>query len=93
MNKDIAQGKWTEIKGEIQKTWGNLTGDELEKTKGDMKAVSGLLQQKYGLAKDEAATKISGIYGRFQDARTETEKVASKASASVKSDLKQFSKN
>ncbi len=33
MNKDQVSGKWTEIKGDIQKAWGNLTDDELEKNK------------------------------------------------------------
>ncbi|PIU00791.1 MAG: CsbD family protein [Bdellovibrionales bacterium CG10_big_fil_rev_8_21_14_0_10_45_34] len=48
LNKDIAKGKWLEIKGEVQKTWGKLTDDELEQTKGDAKAIAGLVQQKYG---------------------------------------------
>ncbi len=71
MNADTLKGKWTEIKGEIQKTWGNLTGDDLEKTKGDMTAVAGLLQQKYGMAKDDASAKLSGIYGRFEQKKDE----------------------
>lgn len=65
MNKDIAQGKWTQLKGEIQKTWGKITGDELDKTKGDMKSIAGLVQERYGLAKDEADKKLSEISNRY----------------------------
>ncbi len=67
MNQDFLKGKWTEAKGEIQKTWGNLTGDELEKTKGDLKAIAGLVQQKYGIALDEAMAKLNGLIGKFDD--------------------------
>ena len=67
MNEDFLKGKWTEAKGEIQKTWGNLTGDELEKTKGDLKAIAGLVQQKYGIAVDDAMAKLRGLIGRFDD--------------------------
>ncbi len=69
MNKDIVKGKWLEIKGEVQKAWGKLTNDELDKTEGDMKAVAGLIQQKYGETKDGFQDKLDGIYGRFVDAK------------------------
>lgn len=64
MNKDIIQGKWKEIKGDLQKTWGKITDDEWEKTKGDATAIAGILQQKYGIAKDEASEKVSGVMNR-----------------------------
>lgn len=69
MNKDIVKGKWLEIKGEVQKAWGKLTNDELDKTEGDMKAVAGLIQQKYGETKDGFQEQLDGIYGRFVDAK------------------------
>lgn len=72
MNSDIISGKWTEIKGEIQKKWGSLTSDEVEKTKGDMKAMAGLLQQKYGLAKEEASEKLHSLYSRFINSHQES---------------------
>lgn len=69
MNKDIVKGKWLEIKGEVQKAWGKLTNDELDKTEGDMKAVAGLIQQKYGEAKESFQDKLDGIYGSFVDSK------------------------
>lgn len=67
MNEDGIKGKWLEIKGEVQKAWGKLTDDELEKTKGDMKSVAGLIQQKYAAEKDTYGKKLSDIYSRFED--------------------------
>lgn len=65
MNKNVIQGKWTEIKGEVRKAWGRLTDDELEKTKGDLTAIRGLIQQKYGKTQDDSGKKLSGIFSRF----------------------------
>jgi uncharacterized protein YjbJ (UPF0337 family) len=58
MNTDTIKGKWNQWKGAIQKQWGKITGDELEQTKGELNSISGLIQEKYGLAKDEADRKV-----------------------------------
>lgn len=80
MNKDVVQGKWTQFKGEVQKTWGKITGDELDKAKGDMKSISGLVQERYGLAKDEADRKLSDISARYgAEAEEKTESLKEKA--------------
>lgn len=59
-------GKWTEVKGEIRKMWGNITGDELEQTKGDMTSISGLIQQRYGHTKEEVSAKLGDLAARFK---------------------------
>lgn len=75
MNKDIIQGKWKEIKGDLIKAWGKVTGDEWEQTRGDATAISGVLQQKYGYAKDEANEKVSSFFSKYSDkARNEVDK-------------------
>lgn len=70
INKDTISGKWLEIKGEVQKAWGKLTADELEETKGDLKAIGGLIQQKYGEAQDVYSKKLGEIFNRFEDKKT-----------------------
>ena len=67
MNKDLMNGKWTEIKGEIRKMWGDITGDELEQSKGNLTSISGLIQQKYGHKKEEVSAKLDGIMARFNN--------------------------
>jgi len=68
MNKDVLQGKWKEIKGDLRKAWGNITDDEFEKTKGDATSIAGIVQQRYGMAKEEASRKVSSIFEKYADA-------------------------
>lgn len=65
MNEQTLKGKWKEIKGEIQRVWGNLTGDELDKAEGDMKSIAGIIQQKYGAKKEEVSTRLNEIVDRY----------------------------
>ncbi len=65
MNEEIAKGKWTEIKGELLRTWGKITGDELDSASGNLVAIAGLLQQRYGMAKEEASRKLDEIMARY----------------------------
>lgn len=65
MNDNVVHGKWKEIKGNVQKAWGRLTDDELEKTKGDLKAIGGLIQQRYGEAEEKYGKKLNEIFEGF----------------------------
>ena len=67
MNEDILGGKWAQIKGEIQSQWGKFTNDDLDVIKGDRKKIVGLLQERYGYARDEAHKH----YDEFKKARSE----------------------
>ena len=67
LNEDTIKGKWREIRGEVQKAWGKLTDDELDKTKGDIKAINGLIQQRYCKTKENYSKKLSSIFQRFED--------------------------
>lgn len=65
MDKNIIQGKWKEIKGDLRKMWGNITDDEWEQTKGDATAIAGVLQKRYGYAKDDAQHRVSKVMDRY----------------------------
>ncbi len=67
LNENTVKGKWLEIKGDIQKTCGKLTDDELEKTKGDAKAIGGLIQQKYGEAQGAYDKQLSDIFKNVKE--------------------------
>jgi uncharacterized protein YjbJ (UPF0337 family) len=54
MNEDILKGKWNEMKGEVKKKWGKLTDDDLMVISGEKEKLVGVLQTKYGYAKDKA---------------------------------------
>ncbi len=72
MNENIIKGKWQEIRGDIQKAWGRLTNDELEATKGDAKAIAGLIQKKYGEKEEGYKNKLNDIFRRFEDRKDES---------------------
>lgn len=61
MNENIAKGKWTELKGEIRKLWGQLTDDELDQTRGDLTKVAGMVQRKYGETQEAIRTKLNSF--------------------------------
>jgi uncharacterized protein YjbJ (UPF0337 family) len=51
-------GKWKQFGGEVKKNWGKLTDDELMQINGDRDILAGKLQEKYGLAKEDANKQI-----------------------------------
>lgn len=54
MNKDTVDGNWEQFKGKLKQTWGKLTDDDIELYKGKGQEFFGKVQEKYGIAKDEA---------------------------------------
>ncbi len=54
-------GKFDQLKGEIKKAWGKLTDDEVELFNGNATKFYGVVEEKYGLAKDAAEKKIKEI--------------------------------
>jgi uncharacterized protein YjbJ (UPF0337 family) len=58
MNADVLKGKWLQLKGKARSQWGKLTDDELEQINGDGEQLVGLLQERYGYAKDRAQREV-----------------------------------
>jgi uncharacterized protein YjbJ (UPF0337 family) len=58
MNWDRVEGNWKEFKGKVQLQWGKLTNDDLDVIEGKRTELAGRLQQRYGVAKDEAERDI-----------------------------------
>ena len=58
MNWDQIEGKWNEIKGSVKERWGDFTDDELTQLSGKRDKLAGLIQRKYGVAKEEAENQI-----------------------------------
>jgi uncharacterized protein YjbJ (UPF0337 family) len=56
--ENVITGKWTEIKAEVLKAWTEISHADLEGMDGKLESVIGLLQQKLGYAREEAATKL-----------------------------------
>lgn len=67
MNWDIVQGNWAQMKGHLKEAWGNVTDDDLQKLDGKKDQVSGLLQERYGWAKEETDKKLDEWAGKFNN--------------------------
>jgi len=58
MNGDVLQGQWKQLRGQIQKQWGDLTDSDLDRIKGTRTEFEGLLQERYGYTKDKAKSEL-----------------------------------
>ena len=53
MNMDTVKGDWTNFKGKVKEKWGKLTEDDWKVIEGQRDQLSGLIQKRYGIAKEE----------------------------------------
>ncbi len=53
-----AEGKWKQFKGKIQETWGDLTGDEMDRFEGKRERLEGYLQEETGESREAVQKKI-----------------------------------
>ena len=58
MNWDQVEGKWKQLKGSIKAKWGKLTDDDLDVIEGQKDQLVGRVQERYGIAKDEAQKQV-----------------------------------
>lgn len=58
MNWDIAEGNWKQLKGKVKEQWADLTDDDLTKIEGRRDQLVGKVQERYGIAKDEAEKQV-----------------------------------
>ena len=58
MNWDQIKGNWKQFKGRAKQQWGKLTDDDLDVIEGKRVELAGRLQQRYGIAKEEAERQV-----------------------------------
>jgi len=58
MNWDQIEGKWKQMKGDIRTRWGKLTDDDLHLIGGQKDKLVGRIQERYGVARDEAKKQV-----------------------------------
>ncbi len=68
MNTDILKGKWNQLSGSAKEKWGKLTDDELQQIGGEKDKLVGKVQEKYGLARDEAEKEVDDWFDRHDAA-------------------------
>ncbi len=58
MNKDTLEGNAKVFTGQIKKQWAKLTDNDLEYIKGRLDLLVGKVQERYGIAKEEASEQV-----------------------------------
>jgi uncharacterized protein YjbJ (UPF0337 family) len=58
MNWDQVEGKWKQMKGDVKTRWGKLTDDDLDVIAGKRDQLVGRIQERYGVAKDQAQQEV-----------------------------------
>jgi len=61
MNWDRIAGNWKQMTGKVKEKWGKLTDDDLTVAAGKRDQLAGLLQQRYGYAKDQAEREVDNF--------------------------------
>lgn len=69
MNNDTIEGNWKQLKGKIKEQWGKLTDDDLDIVAGKRDQMLGKLQEREGLARDEAERQLKDWETRNKDWR------------------------
>jgi uncharacterized protein YjbJ (UPF0337 family) len=58
MNWDSIEGDWKNFTGKVKEKWGKLTDDDLTTISGTRDQLIGKVQERYGIAKDQAEAQV-----------------------------------
>ena len=64
LNWDRVEGNWKHFTGKVKEEWGKLTDDDLKRVGGKREQLEGLLQERYGYAKDQAKKSVDEFLTR-----------------------------
>jgi len=62
MKTEQITGAWKQMKGKMKERWGKLTDDDLKVIEGRQDQLGGLLEKRYGYAKDRAEKEAKEFY-------------------------------
>ncbi len=65
INWDQLKGNWTQFKGHVRQQWGKLTDDEIDQIEGQREILIGKLQERYGIAREEAEKQVKDFETRY----------------------------
>ena len=58
MDWNRVEGNWKEFRGKVKEKWGKLTDNDLTTIAGKRDQLAGLLQERYGYAKEQAEKEV-----------------------------------
>jgi uncharacterized protein YjbJ (UPF0337 family) len=69
MNWDQVEGKWKQLTGSAKERWGKLTDDDIQTLTGKKDVLVGKIQERYGIAKEEAEKQADSWSHALQDSK------------------------
>lgn len=67
MDQDIFASQWKQMRGNLRSWWGKLTDDDFERIAGQKDKLVGLLQEKYGYAREQAQHEVERRVKEYSD--------------------------
>ena len=65
MNWDRIEVNWNQMTGAVKSQWGDLTDDEIAEARGNREQLVGKIQERYGIAKDEAERQVDDFAAKY----------------------------
>ena len=65
MNEDKLKGQWKQLAGKLKAKWGKLTDDDLTVNDGTTEYLEGKIQERYGIARDDAKRQVKEFASRL----------------------------
>jgi transketolase len=62
---EILKTKWKDISAEAKRKWDSISEKDLEKVKGNATAMVSLIQEKFGISKEDAAKKVEELLQKY----------------------------
>lgn len=63
---DEIKAGWKQQVGAAKMAWGKLTEDELLQIEGRRQKLTGLIQQRYAITRDEARRQVSNFFEKYK---------------------------
>jgi uncharacterized protein YjbJ (UPF0337 family) len=60
------KGRWKQRIGAAKIAWGKLTEDELMQIEGHQQKLSGLIQQRYAISREEAVKQVKAFFSKHK---------------------------
>lgn len=68
MNRDRIEGHWKQVTGKAREEWGKLTDSDLQVVAGRRDQLTGKIEERSGIAKDEAERQLAAWEKKATDA-------------------------
>ena len=67
---DVIKGDWKQFKGHVKKKWDKLTDDNLDAIAGKRDELAAMIQEIYGITKDQAELQVKAFEQIHKDYKT-----------------------